>query len=338
MYINKIFYMGMGLGFTRKKGSTPVTAETAMEEEDYLYVVLPYFNFCTYQRRKRLFLDFVERIRNQPKLRIVISEAHYHADQDHPSKLPHNIAGVYRHFRFDMTDHFWVKENLINLAIHRLPHNWKYVAWVDADLTFLNTQWVDETLDKFDSGADVLQLFQSAVHLGTEGETTKLDQGFIYMHETSGKPYTKTYKYGFWHPGYAWAMNRKTYNALDGLIDWGILGSGDHHMALAFIGKVEQSHPGGLTDTYKRKLLEFQQKCKSAKLNIGYVTGTLLHHYHGTLENRKYRERWEILTKGKYDPVEDVHKNKMGVLELTSTGKRLEQEILQYFMERREDE
>jgi hypothetical protein len=334
----KILYMVMGLGYTRKKAVVDTPAASAADEE-YLYVILPYFNFCSYQSRKQLFVEFVQRMSGVKNIRLVVSEAWFPTTLvNKDSQLPSNLPGVFSHFRFDMKDSFWVKENLINLAVERLPYTWKYIAWIDADVTFLNTKWVDDALEKFNQGADVLQLFQSAIQLGPDGETTKTDQGFVYMCQKSGRPYTKTYKYGFWHPGYAWAMNRKTFTALNGLIDWGILGSGDHHMALSFIGKVELSHPGGLTASYKKKLLDFQNMCKEANLTLAFVNGTLIHHYHGKLENRKYRERWDILVKGLYDPSEDVQKNKFGVLEFTTKGKRLEDDIFQYFVERREDE
>lgn len=323
----------MGLSFKKKDKPAKKVEE---KEDDKLYVVLPYFNFCSYKKRKQLFLEFVERIKNVENVVIVICEAKGVKQLSYD--LPFNIPGVFAHFRFEVSHTLWIKENLINLAIERLPRTWKYVAWIDADITFLNANWAKETVQKLEQEADVLQLFQTSINTGHEGQGTKLDQGFMYMYLKSGRPYTKTYKYGFWHPGYAWAINRTAYAAMDGLIDWGVLGSGDHHMALAFIGKVDMSHPGGLQDGYKDRLKQFQERCADANLRLGYVDGMIVHHYHGSLENRKYRERWAILVDGKYNPEKDIVKNKFGVVQFTEIGQRLEKNIVQYFEERKEDE
>lgn len=324
----------MGMNYGKNKNNKKVHENKP--EPDVLYVVLPYFNFCHYKRRTQLFLEFIERNKTNKDIRMIVSEGKHSSDSTF--ELPNKIDGVFSHFRFDYPDKIWIKENLINLAIERLPSDWKYVAWVDADITFLNNNWAKDAMNSFENGSDVIQLFQSAVNLGPEGETVKLDQGFIYMHQKSGKPYTKTYKYGFWHPGYTLAFNRKAYAAMDGVFDIGILGSGDHHVSLALIGQVDKSHPGGLTNGYKSMLQSLEERCNVNELKLDYVKGTILHHFHGHLENRKYRERWDILVKGEYNPVEDIMKDKMGIISLTAKGKRLASEIQRYFEERKEDE
>lgn len=298
---------------------------------DVLYVILPYFNYCHFERRKTLFLEFVERIKTNQNIRIIVSEATFASEK---FQLPKNIDGVYMHFGFITNHHIWIKENLINLAISKLPQNWKYVAWIDADLTFLNPNWAINTMQKL-CEYHVVQLFHTAVNMGPNGEAMKIDRSFAYMHRESGHEWVKTYKYGFWHPGFAWAMRRDAYDQLGGLIDFGILGSGDHHMALAFIGKVDCSHPHNISKDYATKLMEFQTRAYN--LELGYVPGTILHHWHGRLEDRKYVERWQILTKGIYMPRVDVYKNNQGLIQLTPAGMRLAEKITNYFIERKED-
>jgi len=68
---------------------------------------------------------------------------------------------------------------------------------------------------------------------------------------------------------------------MGGLIDWGILGSGDHHMALALIGKVESSHPGNIHHQYATLLHAFQDRVRN--LSLGYVPGVIQHHWHGSI-------------------------------------------------------
>lgn len=289
-----------------------------------IYVILPYFNFCGFKRRRELFLEFVERLSKYP-VSIVIASA---------GGLPHCLP-VFKHIEVGYKDQMWVKENLINIAIRRLPSNWKYVAWIDADLTFLNEKWVQHTLDELQDN-DIVQLFQTAAHLGPSQEIIKVDKSFGYMHTKSGHEYTKTDKYGFWHPGFAWACTRKAYNKMGGLLDWAILGSGDRHMALALIGKVELSAPGNISDYYLQLLKKYQKQCRDLKLS--YIPGTILHHWHGSLENRKYRERWDILISNKFDPISDLNYTQKGLIYFTENGRRLTRDVNKYFIDRREDD
>lgn len=299
-----------------------------------LYVVLPYFNFCRFQTRKRLFLEFVERTKLLGlSVRIVVVEG---ALKGEGYDLPYPLLGTYAHLRVELRNALWAKENLINIAVAQLPPTWQAMAWIDADLTFLNEDWVSHTwqgLQKY----DVLQLFQTAVYLGPDGEAQKTERSFAYMNAHSEHPYHPKSKYGQWHPGFAWAMTRKAYDQVGGLVDWAILGSGDRHMAMALIGKVDLSHPGNIHPGYARMLLGFQERAKG--LRLGFVLGTILHHWHGSLANRHYVERWTILTRnGGYNPETDIAYTKNGMVHLTETGKRLECDIVEYFASRREDD
>lgn len=294
--------------------------------QDPLYVVLPYFNFCGFRRRRQLFVEFLNRIAKTPDIRIIISEALG------PAQLPK--LPVWRHLRIETPHPVWIKENLINLSVSEFPEDWKYVAWIDADLTFLNKNWVYDTLSELHA-YDIVQLFHTAVNLGPTGESLKIDKSFGYMHRDSGTPYTKTDKYGFWHPGYAWACTRKAFEQMNGLIDWAILGSGDRHMALAWIGRVSDSAPGNINPNYMNLLTDYQKACKG--LEVSYVPGTILHHWHGRFEDRRYKERWEILTKNNFDPCLDISVTDSGVTCLTRKGLRFAKDLQEYFTARRED-
>ena len=293
-----------------------------------LYVILPYFNYCNFIRRRKLFCEFVERIRTVQGIRIVVSEA-LSPGTDPLPKLP-----VWRHVRFRTDSRVWLKENLVNLAVAKLPRDWEFMAWIDADIEFLNRNWVQETIDKLQS-ADVVQLFRSVVNLGPTGETIKVDKGFAYMAKGSGTPWTSTDKYGFWHPGYAWACTRRAFRRMGGLIEWAILGSGDRHMAMALDGHVMQSAPGNIHANYKTMLQEFECNCRGLKLD--WVDGTIVHHWHGSFADRRYKERWEILTRNNFDPFEDIGVTDTGLVQLSKTGRRFTRYLDEYFAGRRED-
>lgn len=305
-------------------------------DTDILYVVLPYFNFCGFVRRRELFVQFVNRISKQQNIKIVVVEAiHDSTPTPNESQLP-KLDGVYIHIRIPVPAQLWVKESLINLAVQKLPFDWKYMAWVDADITFLQEDWVQRTINALDQD-DVVQMFQTCVNMGPSEEAMKIDRSFAFMHRESGHPFHRTDKYGHWHPGFAWACTHKAYLQMDGLLDIGILGSGDRHMALALIGHADWSAPGNIHPNYVQRLTEFQQRTQSQGLTLGYVPGTILHHWHGRLQDRKYRERWDILTQLKYDPDKDVKYTVHRTLTFTEDGERLREPIKEYFVGRKED-
>lgn len=293
---------------------------------DILWVVLPYFNYCKFEKRRQLFIEFVNKIHNEPNVKIIIVES---SSLSPLPKLP-----VYKHICVTTLHYIWVKENLINLGIESLPKGWEYVAWIDADVEFLNKNWIDETIRQLKSN-DVVQLFKTAVNLGPNGEALKIDKGFAYMYKGSGTPWVQNDKYGFWHPGYGWACTKRAWIQMDGLLDWAILGSGDRHMAMAWAGRVIQSCPGNINENYKKLLIEYQKLCKGFK--VSWVDGTILHYWHGSFENRRYRERWDILIKNNFDPFRDVGISKNGQIFLTTDGQRLELFLLEYFSGRKED-
>jgi hypothetical protein len=290
---------------------------------DILYVVLPYFNYCGFKRRQELFIKFVHEIQNVKGVRIVVSEL------VGPAPLPK--LPVWKHIKNRSDSPVWMKEKLVNVGIKNLPEDWKYTAWIDADITFLNPDWVQDTIEALQAN-DIVQMFRTAVNLGPNNEAIKIDKGFGYMHADSGTPYVKTDKYGYWHPGYALACTRKAFRTMgSSLLDWAILGSGDRHMAMSWIGRVLDSCPGNIHMNYKIMLMEYQHKCQNFKLS--YVPGTILHHWHGRFEDRKYKERWEVLVRHAFDPITDVTMS----LRLTPSGKRMEKDLKAYFEGRRED-
>jgi hypothetical protein len=319
---------------TELKTETELIAKTELEKEkQYLYIILPYFNFCNCKSRYKLFIDFVERYNNIKAVRLCIIEAKIHGTE---FQLPNTFKNIFKHIGITLNGPIWIKESIINVVIKSLPKKWKYVAWIDADITFLNKNWVNDTISTLQT-ADIIQLFQTCVNMGPSNEAFKIDKSFCYMYKTQLHEWRKDAKYGFWHSGFAWACTHKAYDAMGGLIDYGILGAGDHHMSLALIGKVNYSHPGNIHENYKKKLLEYQENCLKNKLVLGYVPGTIIHHWHGRLEDRKYIDRWNILTKNKYDPLTDIYYTHSGYIQYTHKGKRFIEEISKYFRERNED-
>lgn len=257
----------------------------------------------------------------------------------------------------------WHKENLINIAISRLPSDWQYVAWIDADVMFTRPDWANETVQQLQH-FQVVQMFSEAQDLSPTYEPMKTvtglsHKGFIYSHlshrplgyEDCGhehqfgpnhpvgkKAHHHCYASPYWHPGFAWAARREAIEALGGLFEVAILGASDHHMAWAFFGKCESSIPEKMHPNYKKALQIWQDRAtKHIRKDVGFVPGLLLHYWHGKKKDRQYETRWKILTQNQFDPELDLKKDSQGVLSLTDRNIALRLDIERYLRTRNED-
>jgi hypothetical protein len=106
-------------------------------------------------------------------------------------------------------------------------------------------------------------------------------------------------------------------------------------MALSFVGKCKDIQNKEYSDDYNNSMVLYQNKAKM--LRLGYTPGVIRHYYHGTKANRNYMERWKILMKHKYSPVQHLTYDSMGLLIPTITDEFIK-DIYNYFLERKEDE
>lgn len=239
--------------------------------------------------------------------------------------------------RLRARDELWHKENLINIAVQNLPENWEYVAWLDSDIEFIRPDWPVEIVHQLQH-YKIIQVFQDAIDLGPNGEFLQKQNGFAWSYQTLQPRKDKCYNYPHWHPGFGWACDRESWNNMGGLLDVGILGSSDHHMAWALIGEVLDHIPDGLTNGYRKRLKTWEEQVLSTiRKDIGWMPGTIIHHWHGSKKNRKYQERWKILQKHQFDPDKDLIRDWQGVYEFSYVGERLRDDIRRYFRSRNED-
>ena len=297
-----------------------------LTHEASLYVIAVVSNPARFSRRYQLFNEFCERLSKEENLIVFSVELQ---QGSRPFQTNANL-------KLRTNDELWFKENLINIAASHLPEDWEYMAWIDTDLEFQNKNWVRETIEQLQT-YKIVQLFSHAIDLGCKGETLQVHIGFCYQY-VNGETW-KAPKYGgTWHPGYAWAIRRETYDKLGGLMDFPILGSADHHMSLAFIGLVDRYINSKLNSNYKLLCKIFQERCdRFLEKNIGFVHGTILHNFHGNKADRRYQDRWNILTNNDFDPLRDIIKNSKGLWQLEGSKNKLRDEIIMYFRQRNED-
>jgi hypothetical protein len=300
--------------------------------EDKLNVIVVISNPCLYAKRYLLLKEFVKRMEEEEEhVRLFIVEMIYSGQKfmitDKKNK---------NHLQLKTDTPLWHKENMINLGVkYLLPKNYKAFAWIDADIEFENNTWALDTLKILNGSKDVVQLFSHCVDMSSQNTNLHIFNGFGYS-------FSKNKKYrssgtDYWHPGYAWAMTRKAYEKIGGLYDKGILGSGDRVMALSFINKTEYANHANFHEDYNKSMVLYQTKAK--QLRLGYTPGVIRHHFHGSKINRKYIERWEILMKHQYSPIQDVCYDETGILIPTmSFSNEFKEDIMNYFRERKEDE
>ncbi len=227
---------------------------------------------------------------------------------------------------------------MINLGVrHCLPLDWKYMAWVDTDVLFRSENWAQETLHALQHFA-VVQPWENCIDLGPNGSILQTHRSFGHLHQAGvRKQRNPCEPYEFGHSGYAWACTRTFYEAVGGLIDFAILGSGDFHMAWAMIGETESTVNRKMTPSYLRKVLEWERKAlRVTHKQIGFIPGRIEHSWHGSKANRKYRDRWQILVDHGYDPDADLMYDPQGLVNLIGKP-QLEHAIHRYNVSRNED-
>ena len=234
--------------------------------------------------------------------------------------------------------HVWTKENLINIGLSRLPRGWKYVAWIDADVSFRKPGWAAETIHALQH-FDVIQPWEHCYDLGPADEHLGVHCSFgrqwlkdPISTEQLGRGYT------FAHPGYAWAATRQALEHLGGLIEHAICGAADHHMALALVGRARLSLPDLIHPNYVKPILAWQERASRHVCgNLGYLPFTIEHAWHGSKEARRYVDRWSILTRHGFDPEHDIKRNTAAVIELAGNKPALKRDLWLYFRQRNED-
>lgn len=326
-----------------------------------LYVVTAYSNTQRFYSRQKLYHAFAKMCADAGAILLTVELAF--RDRHFEVTEPGNPF----HIQLRSPAEVWHKENLLNIGLSRLPADCEYVAWVDADVSFARPDWVTETIHQLQH-FKVVQMFSHAqdvspVHdLGPDFQMSRPMASFAHSYmnglslenwsrgsvqagikqaqqqATGCSGYSTGAQWWLWHTGYAWAARRSAIADLGGLGDIAALGSADHHMAAALVGRVEETIAGGMQPSYWEYWRQWQALAdRHIAGNIGSVPGLLLHYWHGPKTGRKYIDRWKILVDNKFDHNLDLKYDIQGVLALTERNRGLRDGIMAYFRQRNED-
>lgn len=311
-------------------------ANHRLRTDNTLHVVAVISNPIRYQSRWRLYEAFAKHMDSYDV------DVHLHTVEAAFGDRHHEVTAADNpdHLQLRTRSEIWHKENMINLGVrHLLPVDWKYMAWVDADVEPMNPDWAQETMHQLQHHP-VVQLFENVVDLGPRNNVVQTHSGFAKLYRTGVRfqRHAGEREYAYAHSGYAWACTRTWWENVGGLIDRAVLGAADHHMAWAMIGQAEVSIPKKIHPNYRKMVLDWQTRCVRATAgNLGFVEGTLKHFWHGPKAKRMYRERWQILQDHQYDPEADVAYDGQGLLELQANKPGFKRDLQEYFRVRSED-
>ena len=315
---------------------------------DRLYVITVISNPIRYRSRYELYRAFEKHVEESGGILYTVEMAFGNRDFEITN------SGNPQHIQLRSSTELWHKENMINIGISRLPMGWKYVAWVDADISFTRPDWCQEALHQLQH-YKIIQMFSHAQDVGPNYEMRPYSQfgGFAHSYRKGiSFPYKKGVTYPYpgiqskdmaqWHSGYAWAARKEAIDELGGLMDWVITGSADHNMAAALFGLVKYTVHGSVHPNFMRWMEIWQERAlKHIRKNVGYMSGMIVHYWHGRKLSRGYVDRWKILVNNQVNPDIDLKRDSQGLWQLqdddTDRSINLRDNLQEYFRARNED-
>lgn len=308
---------------------------------DLLHVIAVYSNPIRWKSRHKVHAQFEEEML-EAGVNLTTVEC---AFGDRPWDLSENKFVNRVQVRHHGHNLIWNKENCQNIGLMHLPGDAKYIMMSDADIHFRKKHWASEVVHALQH-YHVIQPWEHCYDLGPHDEHLQAHDSFckLWWH---GEPTCKegpnwwTWEggdYRYAHTGFAWAYTRQALEWLGGLIETAALGAGDHHMAHCLVGKAHLSLPGFVSEGYSRPIMQWQDRAmRHINFNIGYIPGSIEHHFHGRKEDRKYVDRWQIIKDHQFDPYADTKRNIHGLIELAGNKPMLAHDIDRYFRQRNED-
>lgn len=309
--------------------------------KDPLYVVTTVFNAERFRVRWKLYQDWELMVRRAGAIPVTVEVAF--GDRAFVVTQPDDPFDV----QLRSPHQIWLKENALNIGFSRLPQDWKYAGYLDADVLFARPDWANEIIHQLQHFR-VVQPFSQSIDLTPKYEIMRIFRSYMwcFVQELLDNPSTVENYYGdidghggkiFPHPGYGMFFRRDAFNALGGLIDWCVLGGADLWMCYLLAGRMRK-FPDSLGDSGKRWLKIWGDRAiKHINHNIGFVDGLLIHYFHGAKKKRRYKDRGAILVEGKFDPEIHLYKDYQGLWQLSEEAASIRDGARQYFRERDED-
>jgi hypothetical protein len=300
-----------------------------------LCVITPYYNPVGYETRWRNYQLFM-RLMRESGIRTITVEC---AFGDQQFSLPDSPDVI----KIRGKSLLWQKERLINLVLPWLPRSCEYVAWIDCDLIFLDSDWAKKTVTALETHP-IVQVFdtchQLPQHFARAENRGQLCTSFAHI-VCGNRSVLKTGRYeDHGHPGYGWAARRDVLER-HGLYEYAIAGSADHYMAHAAVGDLDSPCIAKMMFNRPAPMQCFREWAEKFDVtvggNLGVIHGEVLHLWHGEPKDRKYYLRQLELAELEFNPTADLIALPGKPLELMPGRHDLEAFLAAYFVQRRED-
>lgn len=303
---------------------TGVTIQDALQvPTDDFAVVCCYFNPAGWESLKDNYRIFLDHMRSW-HVPVFGFEAYF--GEQNPIKHNRGTFAGLRVVHASDDNVLWQKERMINHTVSELvPAQFTKIAWIDADMLFLDRFWVAQTcmaLSKF----KVCQLWGRWYHTQADATLTEFYGNVGHL--------GNNYMTNGGHPGGAWAAQRDVFP----LYDTHILGGGDSAMIEGWLGMQTSFMLDSMQPAFRRDF-DAWISASPVRGSVTALTGGAVHLYHGSRDNRQYRSRPEILKAFNFDPSKHIRINDNGLLEWTKhVSPEAKQLVRSYFFDRKEDD
>jgi hypothetical protein len=320
---------------------------------DPLWVITSYYNPAGYRRRLQNFRAFRRHL-SAPLLVVELTPEGRGELQDDDADIVMRLSG---------DDRIWQKERLLNIGASILPPHVRYVAWVDADMLFSDPDWPAKARAVLDQHGGMVQLFDTAYHLPQDIDPLTVDvaQCAVLLPFLSGISIARSVREGQfdrleseWSKrstgietirdiynvrGFAWAARREALLA-SGLYEGMVVGGADWISSFALLGRVEHclsARP--FTEPHKAHIRQWAVNAHKAGLfaHCDDLPQSAWHLWHGTMANRNYGGRYQMLIGNSFDPARDLIREQGRPLRWADPGGALAKAVGEYFFSRRED-
>lgn len=246
----------------------------------------------------------------------------------------------------------WQKERLLNLGLRALPRQCHKLVWMDCDVIIGDEDWAKRIAMALDKEI-LVQPFSRLCHLKSDAGSNgyvRLDRiEFIeksVSHEIQcgTRPMGDTLVFsergdaGTFARGTIWAARRELFET-HGFFDACIVGGGDTAIACAAYGYYEQGVCHHVINDWQREYYHAWAKpfFATVRAAVGCVEGSVYHLWHGSMQDRHYKQRHEGLRRFDFNPFRDIAVGANGTWCWSSDKPALHQYVRDYFALRRED-
>ncbi|NCT54402.1 hypothetical protein GW758_00380 [Candidatus Falkowbacteria bacterium] len=237
----------------------------------------------------------------------------------------------------------WHKERLLNIGLKNLPADCDKIAWLDADIIFLDDSWaqeVAELLEKY----HFVKPFNQAIRLDKKETASVLLNNNLKELNLDNRPQYNNSQYSVDQKNLIIYMSvfglcaRLDIMQKIGFYDCLIIGSGDMIISGAILG--EKPYQNILPPALQKDIEKWTAKASNRVTDkgIAFISNSIVHLFHGRMINRNYSDRIKILKKRKFDPNQDLELNEDECLEWGSNKKRMHRQVFGYFKNRNEDD